>query len=95
MTATIRQAVIICAALVFFGCVAWQIWIHVSYGARMPASPQLAEGRIYRIVVNHGTTVYVNEEEFKRANFAFNQMLIIEGCAFAVGFLIKARYGKN
>ena len=43
----------------------------------MPASPQPSQGRTHRIVVNHGSVVYVNETEYRQADFAFHTVSLI------------------
>jgi hypothetical protein len=59
----------------------------------MPAAPQPTTGRIYRLVVNHGAVVYVNDEEFKRADFAFHQLFLIE-FSVTVALYLLDRYKK-
>lgn len=47
-------------------------YIHFSYDTSMPRVPDPADGRIYRLVVNHGDLVYVNRQELDRADFVFH-----------------------
>jgi len=47
------------------------VYIHLSYWANMPRTPQVALDRILPIRVNHGTLVYVTRKEFDRARFVF------------------------
>jgi hypothetical protein len=44
-------------------------YLNVEYASTMPRSPQPSVGRIYKVFVNHGTTVYINKQEFERLNF--------------------------
>jgi hypothetical protein len=77
----------------FAACVGWQVWIHIDYAATMPAAPEPTSGRIYRLVVNHGTVVYVNKQEFTRAEFAFNELYFVELFVFSA-FLVLQQYKK-
>jgi hypothetical protein len=46
----------------FLACVVWQGWIHFSYDARMPSSPQPNTERVYRIV-DHRAVRYVTRAD--------------------------------
>jgi hypothetical protein len=62
---------------VAMACFMWPAYVHVAYSYTMPTSPQADQGRIHRIVVNHGSVVYVNDREFRRADFAFHEIFLI------------------
>ena len=38
----------------------------------MPASPQPSEGKLYRIVVSHGSVVFGTDRDLRLALFVFN-----------------------
>lgn len=72
--------------LVVFFCLGLlsNVYIHLSYAARMPRSPQPTTGRTFAINVNHGTLVYVNRDELKEARFVFGfgtYVTIVAGAA--------------
>jgi hypothetical protein len=73
----LRKAVISVLVAAAMSSFLWPAYIHVAYSLKMPSSPQPSQGRIYRIVVNHGSVVYVNEIELRRADFAFNTIFLI------------------
>ena len=43
-------------------------YLNVEYASTMPRSAQPRVGRIFKVVVNHGTTVYINEKDFDKLN---------------------------
>ena len=67
----------------FWSCLLLQIWIHQSYGAHMPASPQPALGRVYSVTVDHGAIRYVTKEEFDRADFILGKLQVLQLILFA------------
>lgn len=63
-------------------------YIHFSYDASMPRSPQPSEGRVYCLTVNHGDRVYVNQYELNRANFVFHDISVLGlACVLALVFV--------
>jgi len=63
-----RRALAIFLAVIFLVAAAAGIYIHIHYSDVMPHSPQPQTGRVYRMVVNHGTVIYVNKQELDRAD---------------------------
>jgi hypothetical protein len=57
--------------------ITWPAYVDLAYSYTMPNSPRPDQGRIHRIVVNHGSIVYVNEKELRRADFAFHEIFLI------------------
>jgi hypothetical protein len=57
------------------------IYIHMSYSAYMPRTPDPTTGRTARISVNHGSLVYLTPQEFKRAKW-------ILGVGFQITFVV-------
>jgi hypothetical protein len=53
-------------------CFAWPIYLDVSYPYTMPTSPQPSEGKIHRLVVSHGSVVFVTDRDLYLARFVFN-----------------------
>jgi len=90
----IRRALVILLATVFLFCVSWQLWIHLSYSANMPRSPEPDTGRIYRVVVNHGAEVYVTRAELNWCDFAQNETYWIEFSILGLLGYLRVRY-KN
>ena len=71
-------------------CLFWNVWIDVSYAAAMPASPQLQNGRINRIVVNHGFVRYVTKAELARANLVHGPVFWLMVALLACTGFLKA-----
>jgi len=59
-----RNFVIAAVIAVFCVGLALNVYIDLSYWATMPRVPEASTGRVVRIVVNHGTVVYVTPQEF-------------------------------
>jgi hypothetical protein len=73
----LRKLVISTLSVIALLLVLWPPYIDLTYAFWMPTSPQPDQGRIYRLVVNHGSVVYVNETELHRAEFAFTWIFLI------------------
>jgi hypothetical protein len=65
------------------------VYLDVRYAYTMPREPQPQFGRVFRVVVNHGTVVYVNKEEFDRMNFIEYDLMPISGVGALVAYFIK------
>ena len=76
-------------AAMTMACFMWPMYLDHTLAYTMPTSPQLDQGRIHRIVVHHGSVVYVNERELRRADFVFHK-IFLAGIVFAglLGVLI-------
>ena len=86
---TFRNTVIVLLAVVFLATVGWAIFIHLSYAHEMPPVPQPQLGRTHRIVVNHGYTVYVTEDELHRADFVLNRAFWFGMVSFAALGIVR------
>jgi hypothetical protein len=64
-------------------------YIHMSYGASMPRTPQIESGRVYPLTVNHGTRVYVTQQELERANFVFHKVFLLGVCCVLALAFVK------
>jgi hypothetical protein len=73
----LRKALIVQLLVGVFSSVLAFAYIHMSYDASMPRTPQPENGRVYPLRVNHGTRVYVNQQELDRANFVFHDVFIL------------------
>jgi hypothetical protein len=62
---------------VAMACLLWPVCVDLTFAYTMPTSPQPDQGRIHRIVVSHGSVVYVTEKELHRADLAFNRIFLI------------------
>jgi hypothetical protein len=56
----------------------------VTYPYTMPTSAQPSEGKIYRIVVSHGSVVFVTDRDFHLARFVFNYVFLVGVAAAAL-----------
>jgi len=79
---------------IFLFTVAAGIYIHIHYAYTMPQSPQPQTGRVYRIMVKHGTVVYVSKQEFDRANFVFHGLFDVGVVCFGLLAFLKVRLKK-
>jgi cell division protein YceG involved in septum cleavage len=84
-----RQTLIVLLVVTVFASILTCAYIHISYGASMPRTPQPEAGRIYLLRVNHGTLVYVNREELDRANFVFHTIFLLGMCSVLALAFIK------
>ena len=66
-----RTAAIAFLLVIFCVGVFSEVYVHLSYSANMPRTPDPATGKVFRITVNHGTVVYVTQREFERAKWLF------------------------
>lgn len=73
----LRKLVIGILSAIALLLVLWPSYIDLTYAFWMPSSPQPGQGRIYRLVVSHGSVVYVNENELHRAEFAFDWIFLV------------------
>jgi hypothetical protein len=73
----LRKIAILVLTAVTMTCLIWPMYLDRTLAHTMPTTPQVSQGRIYRIVVNHGSIIYVNEKEFRQANLAFNTIFMI------------------
>lgn len=89
-----RKIVIATLIVLFFGCVGSTIFIHVTYAYTKPSVPEPQSGRVRQMVVNHGTVVYVTDEEFQRADFVLNKVFWI-GIVSFVGLAIVRVYWQK
>jgi hypothetical protein len=89
-----RRALVVFLAAVFVVAVAAGIYIHIHYSNVMPHSPQAQTGRVYRMVVNHGTVVYVNKQELKGAHFVFYDLFTVGVVCFGLLVLLRIRFKK-
>jgi hypothetical protein len=88
-----RKSLLSVLLAIFFLCIGWGVFIHLSYAYYMPHSPQPQFGRTYRMTVNHGYVVYVTEREYRRADFVFHDVFWIGmGCFVLVG-MVKVYWG--
>jgi biopolymer transport protein ExbD len=63
---TPKRIVVVILLSVFFISLFAHVGIELSYASNKPRSPQTETGRVLRISINHGSTVYVNPEELQR-----------------------------
>ena len=68
--------------------IAANAYVDSEYAYNMPESPQPASGRIYRIMVNHGSIVYVNKRELARAHFVFHDLFNVGTASFFLAFFL-------
>jgi hypothetical protein len=66
-----RKAAVAFLIAVFCAGLLSNVYIHLSYSANMPRNPEIASGRIFQVKVNHGTLVYVTQQELDRAKIVF------------------------
>ena len=89
-----RRALVIFLAVIFLVAAAAGIYIHIHYSDVMPHSPQPQTGRVYRMVVNHGTVIYVNKQELDRADFVFYDLFSVGVVCFGLLALLRIRFKK-
>jgi len=68
------------------------IWLHLSYCANLPATPDVGGERVVKIVVNHGFGRYATKDEVQRFNTITGAFPIAAGC-FLLAVGIGLKYG--
>jgi hypothetical protein len=61
-----KRFAVISLISIFFLSLFTHVAIELSYASHKPRLPQAETGRVIRITINHGSTVYVSEEELRR-----------------------------
>jgi hypothetical protein len=93
--ANLRQLSLLVLGLFFSLALLSVVYIHISYGSRMPRAPQPQVGRVFEINVNHRTVVYVTKEEFDQAKMIFGTMPYLAIFCFAAIGVIKIYWKSN
>jgi hypothetical protein len=73
----LRKLVISVLVAMMMASFMWPVYLDHTYAYTMPTSPRPDQGRIYRMVVNHGSVIYVNEKEFRQADLVFHKISLI------------------
>jgi hypothetical protein len=66
-------------------------YLNVEYASTMPRFPQPRVGRIFKVVVNHGTTVYINKRDVDKLNFVDLYLGLGFGFCLLVVCLLRIR----
>ncbi len=61
-----KRVAVISLISIFFISLFTHVAIELSYASYKPRFPQAETGRVIRITINHGSTVYVSREELRR-----------------------------
>jgi hypothetical protein len=82
------------AWLVGLASVAWVTYLDLSYASTMPRRSDPGAGRTVPMIVDHGTHIFVSDEEAARLDRARSRMNV--GVIFcAVGTIFAAATGKG
>jgi hypothetical protein len=87
-----KKAIEALLIMTFGASILYAGYIHTAYLASMPRIPQPDTGRVYEVDLK--VPVYVNRDEFGRANFALKTVPIIGGCCFLALVAIKQYWDK-
>jgi cell division protein YceG involved in septum cleavage len=63
---TVKRIIVVALVSIFFASLLIHVGIEISYASNKPQSPQPESGRVVRITINHGSVVYVSNEELER-----------------------------
>lgn len=61
-----KRIIVVALVSIFFISLFAHVGIELSYASNKSRSPQTETGRVFRITINHGSTVYVSQEELQR-----------------------------
>jgi hypothetical protein len=61
-----KRIAVVSLISIFFLSLFTHVGIELSYASYKPRFPQAETGRVIRITINHGSTVYVSQEELRR-----------------------------
>lgn len=89
----LKHAIVALLAVTLVACILCAGYIDTTYLAHMPRTPQPDTGRIYAVQVK-SVSVYVNREEFNRANLAHKTLPVIGLCCFLGMVVIKQYWDK-
>jgi hypothetical protein len=92
--AIIRNAIIILLFCGFLASVLLFGWAHFFYASNLPAAPDEREGRVCRMIVNHGSVRYGTEGELH--TLRFSEDFLPMGLVFlAMGIVLIIRYKRH
>jgi biopolymer transport protein ExbD len=63
---TVKRIVLITLLIFFCGALFAHVGIELSYASDKPRSAQTETGRVFPVTINHGSTVYVSQDELRR-----------------------------
>jgi hypothetical protein len=89
-----RKILVSALAALFIACMAFNVFIHLSYAYTKPQLPHRASGRICRIVVNHGTVVFVTPSESRLAHFVLKDVFWLGMGTFIALISVAALWKK-
>ena len=89
----IRRAVIGILLSIFAAYIVFICWLHISYASNLPDAPDLKNGRIYKMVVNHGFVRYGNENELHTLRWGENMFPFAPVC-FLSALILGMRWGS-
>ncbi len=81
---TTKRIIGVALISIFFISLFANVGIELLYASNMPRSPQMETHRILRVTINHGSTVYVSEEELRR----LHSVQTISECAMLASFVV-------
>ncbi len=91
---TVKRSLLVALVLIFFGCLLATIGTELDDAWYRPGSPDPQSGRIFEVVINHGTHVYLTQSERDRLRFVKGPLFAFLLVDFAVIGLWKA-FGGN
>jgi hypothetical protein len=75
--------------LLFFVGLVLNVGIELTYAGDKSGVPDITRSRIIRMTINHGSIIYVNEEELKTYNFVKTLTFCVMLISFAGAGLLK------
>ena len=73
----------------FFAALLANVGIELSYAQNKARSPNTANGEVIRLIVNHGSEIYVSEREVNVYNGVKNVTMLVILISFAGAGLLK------
>jgi hypothetical protein len=74
----------------FFVGLLLNVGIELTYAGDKPSLPDISRSRIIRMTINHGSIIYVNDEELKTYNSVKTLTFCVMLVSFAGAGLLKA-----
>jgi hypothetical protein len=75
---------------VFFVGLLLNVGIELTYAGNKPRVPDVSRSRIIRMTINHGSVIYVNEEELRTYDSVKTATLFVMPVSLAGAGLLKA-----
>jgi len=86
-----RKIIINLSLFIFIVVLLLMIGVEDNYSRRLPREPNVQDGHIFRMIVNHGFVVYGTEKEFRLLRFS-RTLFSFEFIWFSIAGILIVKY---